>query len=198
MMTTDTVDSGSPPTRKRRPASWGVIAVSLAHEMANENFLRRDLAELRRMDPNAPDAAVVWRLLAQHELLGSQKIEDKWALILHGIAVMTPTGSGDGRTAHDFEMPVGRALYCGGDSQRTAAYYSESRLNRLLTARGPILRSLLARLFRMLAAAGQPFNWREMASFILNDGYNEEAAERARRRIAREYFRTERQNTPSE
>ena len=46
--------------------------------------------------PNAPDAAVVWRLLAQHELLGSQKIEDKWALILHGIAVMTPTGSGDG------------------------------------------------------------------------------------------------------
>ena len=83
-------------------------------------------------------------------------------------------------------------------SQRSSAFYSESRLNRLLTARGPILRTLLARLFRMMAAAGQPFNWREMASFILNEGYNEEAAEQARRRIAREYYRAERQTTPSE
>ena len=197
MTTTETVDSGSPSKRERRPASWGKTAVSLAHELAGANIHRGELAELRRMDPDAPDAAVFWRLLAERELLGSEKIESKWALILHGIALMTPTGSGDGRTAHDSEMPVGRALYYGGDSQRAAAYYSESRLNRLLTARGPILRSLLARLFRMLAAAGQSFDWREMASFILNDGYDKVAAERARRRIAREYFRTERQNTPS-
>lgn len=198
MTTTKAVDSGSPSERERRPASLGKTAVLLAHELAGANFPRGDLAELRRMAPDAPDAAVVWRLLARHELLGSEKIESKWALILHGIALMTPTGSSDGRTAHDFEMPVGRALYRGGDSPPAVAYYSESRLNRLLTARGSILRSLLARLFRMLAAAGQPFDWREMASFILNEGYDEEAAERARRRIAREYFRTERQNTPSE
>ena len=152
------------------------------------------------MDPDAPDAAVVWRLLARYELLGSQQVENKWALILHGIALMTPTAAGDGagRSAHDGDVPVGRAIFSGGDSQRSRAYYSESRLNRLLTARDPILRTLLARLFRMLAATGQPFNWREMASFILNEGYNEDAAEQARRRIAREYYRTERQNTPSE
>ena len=200
MNSTQTVDTASPPAHEGRPASWGDIAVTLARALASGDFPRGDLAELRRMDPDAPDAAAVWRLLARYELLGSAQVENKWALILHGIALITPTASGDGvgRTAHEGMMPVGRALFSGGESQRSSAFYSESRLNRLLTARGPILRTLLARLFRMMAAAGQPFDWREMARFILNEGYNEEAAEQARRRIAREYYRAERQITPSE
>lgn len=198
MTRTETADTAALPAQERRPASWGDIAVILARALANPDFPRGDLAALRRMDPDAPDAAVVWRLLSRHELLGSPQVENKWALILHGIALMTPTGDGSGRSAHDGAVPVGRAIFSGGDSQRSSAYYSESRLNRLLTARGPILRTLLARLFRMLAAAGQPFNWREMAAFILNEGYDEEAAEQGRRRIAREYYRAERQNTPSE
>ena len=198
MTNTQTSDTARPPAHEGRPASWGDIAVTLARALANADFPRGDLAQLRRMDPDAPDAAVVWRLLARHDLLGSPQVENKWALILHGLALMTPTGDGAGRSAHDAMMPVGRALFYGGDAQRTSAFYSESRLNRLLTARGPILRTLLARLFRMLAAARQPFNWRAMASFILNEGLNDEAAERARRSIAREYYRTERHNTPSE
>ena len=107
------------------------------------------MADLRRMDPSAPDKAVFWRLLAQYDLLGNPIVESKWALILHGIALMTPTSSGDGvaPTAHDGSVAVGRALFLGGDSQRTTAFYSETRLNRLLTARGPILRTLLARTF---------------------------------------------------
>ena len=36
------------------------------------------------------------------------------------------------------------------------AFYSEARLNRLLTADGPMLRTLLARMFRMLTASGSP------------------------------------------
>ena len=200
MTSTQTVDTLNPPAHERRPASWGDIAVTFAGTLARGDFPRGDLAELRRMEPDALDAAVVWRLLARYELLGSAQVENKWALILHGIALMTPTASGDGagRSAHEGMMPVGRALFSGGESQRSRAFYSESRLNRLLTARGPILRTLLARLFRMLAAANQPFNWREMASFILNEGYDEEAAEQARRHIAREYYRAERQSTPSE
>lgn len=200
MTIADTTGTAGPPTQESRPTSWGETAVAFAGELARSDFRRGDLAELRRMDPDAPDAAVVWRLLAGHDLLGSPQIENKWALILHGIALMTPTSSGDGSgsTAHDGRVPVGRALFSGGESQRDRAYYSETRLNRLLTARGPMLRTLLARLFRMLAAAGQPFNWREMASFILSEGYNEEAAEEARRRIAREYYRIERQSSPSE
>ena len=200
MTNTQSVDTATQPAQERRPANWGDIAVMFAHTLASPNFPRGDLAELRRMDPDEPDAAVVWRLLARYELLGSPRVENKWALILHGIALMTPTAAGDGagRSAHDGGVPVGRAIFSGGDSQRSSAYYSESRLNRLLTARGSILRTLLARMFRMVAAADQPFNWREMAMFILNEDYDEEAAERARRRIAREYYRTERQNTPSE
>ena len=200
MTSTQTVNTADLPAQERRPVSWGDIAVTFARTLASPDFPRGDLAELRRMDPDAPDAAVVWRLLARYELLGSPQVESKWALILHGIALMTPTASGDGvgRSAHDGGVPVGRAIFSGGDSQRSSAYYSESRLNRLLTARGPILRTLLARMFRMVAAAGQPFNWREMAAFILNQGYDEEAAEQGRRRIAREYYRAERQSTPSE
>ena len=58
-----------------------------------------------------------------------------------------------------------------------------------------MLRILLTRMFRMLAAAGVSFNWREMARFILNDGYDEDAAEESRRRIARDYYQAERRST---
>lgn len=178
----------------------GDTAVAIAGQMARSGFRRGDLAELRRMDVDAPGPAVFWRLMAENELLGRGTVlESKWALILHGIALMTPTGSEDNtsRSAHDGHMPVGRALFLGSETTRQTAFYSESRLNRLLTARGPILRTLLARMFRMLAAAGVSFNWREMAQFILNDNYDEDAAEMSRRRIARDYYQTQRRTALS-
>lgn len=172
--------------------SWGAVAAGFARQMADESFRRGDLAELRRMDSDAPDAAAFWRLMASRSLLGNPTVEAKWALILHGIALMTPTTGGENRAAHNDTIPVGRALFLGGEAERReSGYYSESRLNRLLTARGPILRTLLARLFRMLAAVNQPFNWSEMARLILNDGYNEERAEDIRRGIARAYYQAE-------
>ena len=178
---------------------WGEIAVSFARQMTLPNFSRGDLAGLRRMDPDEPGTtAAYWRLMAEKDLFRGSEVEAKWALILHGIALMTPRSGdeGDNRTAHDGYMPVGRALFLGGDrNRRERGYYSESRLNRLLTARGPILRALLARMFRMTAAADQPFNWREMARFILNEGYNEERFEMARRRIASEYYQAERRSS---
>lgn len=180
--------------------TWGGIAFGFAGQIAGENFPRGDLAQLRRMNPDAPDAAAYWRLMAERDLLGSPGWEAKWALVLHGIALMTRTAGGEvaSRIAHDRHMPVGRALFLGGDSsRRESGYYSESRLNRLLTARGPILRTLLTRMFRMLAAVNQPFNWSEMARFILYEGYDEEQAEQARRRIASEYYRSERRSLQS-
>ena len=172
-------------------------AVALAALIASENFPRGDLAQLRRMDPDTPDAAAFWRFMARQDLFRGPEIEAKWALIMHGIALMTPTNTGDGnpRSAHDGYIPVGRALFQGGDSQRLMGFYSETRFNRLMTARGSMLRTLLARLFRMLASADVSFNWREMASFILNENYNDDAAERSRRRIAREYFQAERRQS---
>ena len=180
--------------------TWGGIAFGFAGQMAGENFQRGDLAQLRRMNPDAPDAAAYWRLMAERGLLGNPAWEARWALILHGIALMTRTTGSEAasRAAHDRQMPVGRALFLGGDpGRRESGYYSESRLNRLLTARGPTLRTLLARMFRMMAAANQPFNWSEMARFILYEGYDEERAEQARRRIASEYYQAERRSAQS-
>ena len=198
MTTVETVAASNSQDRCDQPQSWGDIAVSMSGYIAQlGNHSRGDLAELRRMDPDEPDAAIFWRLMAQHDLLDrGETVEGKWALILHGIALMTPTASGDDnpKTAHDGYMAVGRALFLGGESQRSSAFYSESRLNRLLTAGGPILRTLLARMFRMLAASDVSFNWREMAQFILNEGYNEDAAEQGRRRIARAYYQAERRS----
>ena len=153
---------------------------------------------MRRMNPDEPDAATFWRLLAHQGLLDgremSRELERKWGLILHGIALMTPTANDDANSdasrpsAHDPTVPVGLALFQGGDASRERAFYSETRLNRLLTARGPILRTLLTRMFRMLSSADQPFNWRQMSELILSDGCYEERAEQTRRRIARAYY----------
>ena len=173
---------------------WGYTAASLAAHLARGDFPRGDLAALRRMSPNGADAAAFWRLAAQHDLLGSTRLERKWALIIHGIAVMTPTVGG--RSAHDPARRVGAALYLGGELDRTTGFYSETRLNRLLTARGTMLQILLARMFRMLASAGVSFDWREMARFVLVDGYNEQDAEQSRRRVARAYYQQQRRQAP--
>ena len=195
MTTTEAVQAPGPEALSGNNQPWPDRAVSMVGTVAQyAEHSRGDLAELRRMNPDEPDAAAFWRLMAHHDLLDiGEDVERKWALIIHGIALMTPTAGGN--TAHDGSRRVGRALYLGGESQRTAAFYSETRLNRLLTSGGPMLRTLLRRMFRMLATAGATFNWREMAQFILNEGYDEDAAEHGRRRIAREYYREERNSS---
>lgn len=186
-------------TKEDRPKTWGEIAFDLAGHVASPGFRRGDLAELRRMQPDKPDAAAFWQLLARNDLLGKPVVERKWALILHGIALMTRTAGDDvpSRSAHDGNMHVGRALYLGGEAVRPQAFYSETRFNRLLTSRGPMLRTLLARMFRMMAAADVSFDWREMARFIQYEGSFEDSAEKARRLIAREYYRAEQRSARS-
>ncbi len=169
---------------------WGEVAVGFARQLAADDFSRGDLAELRRMDPDTPDAAAFWRLMAQQDLLGRPAIEHKWALVLHGLALMTRTAGNDlaSRSAHAPKTPIGEVLFYGDDRGRTSGFYSHTRLNRLLTARGPMLRTLLARMFRMLGAKGCAFDWYRMARLILNEGHNEERAEYVRRDIARRYY----------
>ena len=183
-----------------RLPTWGEHAAHFAGVMAGYAEYgsgRGDLAALRRMDPDNPDVAAFWRLLASRGLLerSSRETERKWGLILHGIALMT-RNAGDNamaRSAHDRNVSVGRALFTGGDPQRGGSgYYSEIRFNRLLNARGEMLRYLLARAFRMLAADGAKLNWYEMAQFIRYQDYDEERAENARRYIASAYYRAER------
>ena len=179
--------------------TWPERAVRMTGYAAQLAEARRgDFAELRRMNPDEPDAAAFWRIMARYDLLGVEEAAERnWGLIIHGIALMTPTNRGEGSpsTAHNGSMPVGRALYLGGETQRATGFYSEARLSRQLTSGGPMLRTLLARMFRMLATGDVSFNWREMAQFILSEGYNDDAAEQSRRRIAREYYRAERRSS---
>lgn len=198
-MTTRTAVDVTGAGDQRRPG-WGAAAGRLARRMTRDDFPRGDLAALRRMPPGEPRAPAFWRLMAEEDLLGNPVVESKWALILHGIALMTPTASqGGGRgSAHDPETAVGTALFLGGELRRESGFYSEMRFNRLLAARGPVLHALLVRMFRMLASAGAFFDWREMASFVLNDGFNEEQAEVGRHRIARAYYRAARRHAPTD
>ena len=181
-----------------RPRTWGDHAVHFAGVIATyPDHDRGALADLRRMDPDSDDPAVLWRLLASRDLLdnSNREVERKWALILHGIALMTRTAGADrdSRSAHNGGMPVGRALYLGGESSRATGFYSETRFNRVLNAREDMLRVLLGRMFRMAAAAGITFNWWEMANFIRNADFgDDDAAELSRRRLARDYYQTQR------
>ena len=172
--------------------SWGEMAADLAYQFSGERIARGDLAGLRRMNTASPSEAVFWQFITEKKQRAI--LENRWALVMKGIALMT--GTSDGRSAHDGKMPIGRALFYGGDESRTSAFYSENRLNRLLVARGPMLRTLLERMFRMMASANQPFNWRQMATLILNDGRNEDQAENVRRNIARSYYRAKNEAEP--
>ncbi len=177
------------------PANFGVVIENTIESIESPEITTGESASLRRIDLVNPDSSAFWKLMSQRGMPQRAGVE-KWALIMHGIALMAH-GVGNG-IAHRPRMPVGRTLYLGGEQQPgERGFYSEDRLATLLSARGPTLRRLLARLFRLLANEGCAFNWREMAWFILNEGYNEEEAEQSRIRIAREYYRAERRGSQS-
>ena len=195
-------EDGRPPRPSLPGQPWSDTVVAIAHELANPNFKRGDLADLRRMKPDEPDRPVFFRLLAHHAVpeddgRGSEWGR-KWALVVHGLALMTPTGHRRESvldlprpSAHNPRISVGLALFVGGDPSRDRAFYPESRLNRLLCARGPVLHTLLARTFRMLGA-GRPFDWREMSTLIFQEGHDDDAADQIRYDIARSYYQAER------
>jgi hypothetical protein len=68
----------------------------------------------------------------------------RWALVLHGMALMTPDH-------HRGSERVGRALFGPGQT----ALYAEARLARLLGARGEQFRALVPRLCRHLKSKDQ-------------------------------------------
>ena len=120
MTTSDAADAEATSERSKGTRAWGDIAVSLASTVSGLVENRRgDLAGLRRMNPDEPDEATFWRLMAGEDLLGGPAVEVKWGVVLHGIALMTPTDrSASSRSAHNGQMPVGRALFLGGEMRR--------------------------------------------------------------------------------
>ncbi len=184
-----TLRSGSTVT-SQIPRNFGTVIKGIAETIESKEFETGDRSRLRRMDPNRPDAAAFWRLMARDGIPRNPDLR-KWGLIVQGIAIMAH-GAG---LAHNPKRKVGRVLYEGG-GKRTP-FYSEDRLATLLSAEGSTLYTLLARLFRMLASERCSFNWREMAWFILNEGCDEERTNNARVAIATAYYRAEHRSTPS-
>ena len=55
--------------RTKLPCPWPERAVRMAGYIAQlAQHQRGDFAALRRMDPDEPDAAAFWRLMAHHDL----------------------------------------------------------------------------------------------------------------------------------
>ena len=181
----DSVTKLPSPVSTPIPFNFGVVLANTIDHIEGAEMTTGQKASLRRMNPDNPDSTPFWKLMSQRGMDGVDV--KKWGLITHGIALMAHGGG----AAHRARTPVGRTLYLGGEQQAgERGFYSEDRLATLLAARGPALHSLLARLFRLLANEGCSFNWREMAWFILNEGYNEEEADKSRIEIARTYYRT--------
>lgn len=136
-----------------------------------------EVADLRRLDPNAPYRPAFWKVAArylEHEIpLGGEardEMERRWAAILSGMA-----------QTQKFHQPgrrLGQALAEAG--------LSELRLTRLLRARGEKLLDELRGVVRVLASKGQAFDWTHLANLVLSEGYKHE--EKVRRQIARDYF----------
>jgi CRISPR system Cascade subunit CasB len=169
----------APETDRVAPQSDGSIISRIALELTREGFPRGDLAAVRRLDPDHPSAPAFWRLLMRtvpEDRRRSPDAERRWALILHGMALMAPHH-------HDPAIPVGRALFVAG--------YSEQRLGRLLDARGLQFCALLPRLCRQLAQKPQALDWRELGQLVRSIDHAEEKAENIRVRIARSYYGAE-------
>lgn len=169
------------------PANFGTVIQDIIEAIEDRDMSTGNRASLRRMEYSNPNCAVFWKLISHGGISRNADIR-KWGLITHGIALMSHNG-----TAHNPTFRIGRTLYEGDGNNMP--FYSNDRLATLLSARGDTLHRLLARLFRMLGSRGCAFNWRDMAWFILNEGYNEERADQARIEIARAYYQAERRSS---
>ena len=177
-------------TKEDWPSTAARLADIIAHYPVHN---RGGLAELRRMDPEEPDAPTFWRLTNQHRLGMSPENERRWATILQAIALLTPNANREGRvtSAHNRRMPVGTALFQGKDPQRESALCDEQRLEQLAGSRGKAFRKCLLNLVRTLAQQDARLNCEEIARMVLGEGRNRKEQQRRMSRVTRDYYRAE-------
>jgi CRISPR type I-E-associated protein CasB/Cse2 len=106
----------------------------------------------------------------------------RWQLLAHVAAVLSGTAA---VPPHHPGAGLGRALH--------EADYSDHRLMRLTSARGPALVDQIVRAARVLASAGKvPVNFHTLRDLSLDTAL---VAEAARLRIARDYYATKHAST---
>jgi len=139
-----------------------------------------DRAALARLQPDAMQphqlAALARALVAAGQSPDQWQAETwpRWALVAHGIAL----------AGHGGKQPLGLQLAQAG--------VAESRVTKLLTARGEAFTQLLPRVLRLLASKNVAPNWRELGELVLKESSNQRKhqadAEAIRLRIAGRYF----------
>ena len=133
-------------------------------------------AALARLDPEAPRPHQVGALARALVLAGiapddwQAETWERWALLAHGMAL----------AGHDSGARLG--------AQLARAEVSESRVTRLLTARGDAFRQQVPRLLRLMASRGVAPNWLEFGALILATDRDEARAETLRLRIAGQFY----------
>jgi hypothetical protein len=128
---------------------------------------RGDLAELRRLDPEQPSAPAFFRILARVAPEAGVETMRRYAHYLRILALNPEALSSD---------RLGAVMAASG--------VSESRVQRLLIARGPALDAQVRLIARRLANSGN-LPWRGFADLLLTNGKEEDV----RLRIARDYWR---------
>lgn len=166
-----TEEGAAPP---RRGELFGALAAHIARAERGER------AALARLQPEAlqpHQLAALARALLAAGLSTEQWRPDtwpRWALIAHGMAL----------AGHDGKQQLGAQLAQAG--------VSESRVTKLLTARGDAFTQLLPRVLRLLASKGVAPNWRELGALVLNqsshNSQKQADAEANRLAIAGPYF----------
>lgn len=156
----------------------------LAHTIARAERFRGDAsaldkgeqAALARLDPDAPRPHQVGALARALVLAGIEpdnwqaETWQRWALLAHGMAL----------AGHDETSRLG--------TQLARANVSESRITRLLTARGDAFRQQVPRVLRLMASRSVAPNWLEFGALILASDRDESGAEALRLRIAGNYY----------
>jgi CRISPR system Cascade subunit CasB len=139
---------------------------------ALENAERRgDLASLRRLNTDAPDAAVFYRIVVKIAPEANAAALQRYARFLQILAL---------KPAALISGSFGAAM--------AAADISEARVQKLLTARGPVLAEQIRLISRRLANVGT-LPYQQIGDLLLIEDEDGEWAESARLRIARDYWR---------
>src|SRR4051794_4174596 len=162
-------------TGRGRDARAAVRA--LAATIGAEHYPSGQLAQLRRLRSDMPGDGAFWRLLLDHvpEAVGDRALEEDWAVVLCGMAIMVPYHRPE---ADDTRGMLGEAM--------ALADVSELRVLRLLRVARDRLPDELIRLARLMASRGRGFDWAEAVRLLRTAGTDR--AEGESRRVARDYY----------
>ena len=153
---------------------------------------RGDLAELRRLEPEAPQSQVFHNIMERYALTNKGSIDEtKWAWLVKNIATNTPSPSNSNRqaSAHVPWLPLGQALADGGETGRRNPILSPNKFNSLVSTKGDHLLRRLADALAILAKQNIQVDWRPVARLVLAHQQDQQAVSEELDRVTRDYYR---------